>query len=76
MVPNPDKHHGPFLTMCYLFLGRPDKARAKIDNNCPRASLDIEHVGSLSLNQWVKDEQVKRCIRLEGCKVIRRAQRI
>jgi hypothetical protein len=63
--------------VCYnLFLRRPDKAGAKIDNNCGRASLDREHVGSLSLNQWVKGKQVKRCIRLEVCKLTRRAWRI
>jgi hypothetical protein len=62
---------------CYnSFPGRPDKAGAKIDNNCCRASLDREHIGSLSLKQWVKDKQVKRCIRLEVCKPTRRAQRI
>jgi hypothetical protein len=59
---------------CYdLFPGRPDKAGAEIDNNCCRMVLDREHVGSLSLNQWVKDKQVKRCIRLEVCKLTRRA---
>lgn len=64
-------------TDCYdSFLGRPDKAGAEIDNNCHRANLDREHVGSLSLNQWVKDKQVKRCIRLEVCKLARRARRI
>jgi hypothetical protein len=63
--------------MCYsLFLGRPDKARVKIDNNCCRASLDREHIGSLSLNQWVKGKQVKSCIGLEVRKLTRRAQRI
>jgi hypothetical protein len=63
-----------FLALCYnWFPGRPDKAGAKIDNNCCRASLDREHVGSLSLNQWVEDKQVKRCIRLEVCKLTRRA---
>jgi hypothetical protein len=62
---------------CYhLFLARPDKARAKMDNNCCRANLDREHMGSLSLNQWVEDKQVKRCIKLEVCKLTRRAQKI
>ena len=32
-----------------LFPGRPDKAGAKSDNNCCRASLDREHIWSLSL---------------------------
>jgi hypothetical protein len=61
---------------CYdSFPGRPDKAGAKMENNCRRASLDREHVGSLSPDQWVKDKQVKRCIRLEVCKLTRRARR-
>jgi hypothetical protein len=47
-------------TTCYdSFPGRPDKAGAKMDNNCCRASLDREHVGSLSLDQWVEGGQVK-----------------
>jgi hypothetical protein len=63
--------------MCYdSFPGRPDKAGAEMENNCRRANLDREHVGSLSLDQWVEDKQVKRCIRLEVCKLTRRARRI
>ena len=77
--------------MCYnLFPRRPEKAGAEIDNDCCRARLDTEHVGScyntvydwcrdiraISLNQWVKDKQLKRCIRLEVCKLSRRARRI
>jgi hypothetical protein len=45
--------------MLQLVLGRPDKAGAKIDNNCCRADLSREHVGSLLLDQWVKDKHVK-----------------
>jgi hypothetical protein len=29
-----------------------------MDNNCCRASVEREHIMSLSLDQWVKDEQV------------------
>jgi len=57
---------------CYdLFLGRPDKAGAEIDNNCCRANLSREHVGSLLLDQWVEDKHVKGCIGLEVCKLTR-----
>jgi hypothetical protein len=64
---------GLLILMCYnLFPGRPDKAGAKIDNNCCRANLSREHVGSLLLDQWVKDKHVKGCIRLEVCKLTRK----
>ena len=73
---NSCKHH-VMMSPCHnSFPGRPYKAGAKMDNSCCRASLDREHVGSLSLDQWVKDKQVKGCIRLEVCKLTRRAQRI
>jgi hypothetical protein len=65
------------VCICYnLFLGRPDKAGTEVDNNCCMASLDKEHIGSLSLDQWVKDKQVKSCLRLEICKLTKRAYRI
>jgi hypothetical protein len=61
------------LDYCYnSFPGRPDQARAKIDNNCCRANLSREHVRSLVLDQWVEDKHVKGCIRLEVCKLTRK----
>jgi hypothetical protein len=62
--------------ICYnLIPGRPDKAGAKIDNNCCRVDLSREHIGSLLLDQWVKDKHVKGCIGLEVCKLTRKGSK-
>ena len=51
------------------FPGRPCETGAVIDNSCGRASLGSKRVGSLSLDLWVKDKQVKRCIRSGECEL-------
>jgi hypothetical protein len=61
-----------WTVLCYnLFPGRPGNARAGIDNNCCKASLIKEHMGSLQLDQWVASKQVKRCLRPEVYKLTR-----
>jgi len=67
------KSKGLMCNSYNLFPGRPDKARAKSDNNCCKASLDREHIGLLSPDQWIEDKQVKRCVRLEVYKLNGRA---